>query len=72
MITGAAAAEAAVLVIDAAEGVREQSRRHGYLLHLLGLRQIAVVVNKMDLVGYDQARYDAVVAEYTTIWPGSG
>ncbi|AFK52526.1 GTP-binding protein [Tistrella mobilis] len=72
MITGAAAAEAAVLVIDAAEGVREQSRRHGYLLHLLGLRQIAVVVNKMDLVGYDQARYDAVVAEYTDYLAGIG
>jgi bifunctional enzyme CysN/CysC len=63
MITGAASAEAAVLVIDAAEGVREQSRRHGYLLRLLGLRQIAVAVNKMDLVGYDEGRFHAVEAE---------
>ncbi|SEH34464.1 adenylyl-sulfate kinase [Magnetospirillum fulvum] len=63
MITGAASAEAALLVIDAAEGVREQSRRHGYLLHLLGLRQVAVAVNKMDLVGFDQSRFDEVKAE---------
>ncbi len=60
MITGAAAAHAALLVIDAAEGLKEQSRRHAYLLHLLGLRQVAVVVNKMDLVGYDEARFRAV------------
>ncbi|OAN44690.1 adenylyl-sulfate kinase [Paramagnetospirillum marisnigri] len=63
MITGAASAEAAVLVIDADEGVQEQSRRHGYLLHLLGLRQIAVAVNKMDLVNYDQTRFEVVKAE---------
>lgn len=63
MITGAASAEAAVLVIDADEGVQEQSRRHGYLLHLLGLRQIAVAVNKMDLVNFDQARFEVVKAE---------
>ena len=63
MITGAASAEAAVLVIDAHEGVQEQSRRHGYLLHLLGLRQIAVAVNKMDLVNFDQARFEVVRAE---------
>ena len=48
MISGAASSEAAVLVIDAKEGVREQSKRHGYLLHLLGVQQIAVAVNKMD------------------------
>ena len=65
MITGAASAEAAVLVIDALEGVQEQSRRHGYLLHLLGLRQIAVAVNKMDLVGWDQSRFREVEAEIT-------
>ena len=63
MITGAASADAAVLVIDAVEGVREQSRRHGYLLHLLGLRQIAVAVNKMDAVGFDQDRFDEVANE---------
>ncbi len=64
MVTGAAAADAAVLVIDVAEGVREQSRRHGLLLHLLGIEQVAIVLNKMDLIAYDQARFEAVRAEY--------
>ena len=54
MISGAARAEAAVLVIDAKEGVRENSRRHGYILSMLGIRQVVVCVNKMDLVDYDQ------------------
>jgi bifunctional enzyme CysN/CysC len=64
MITGAARAEAALLVIDAAEGVQENSRRHGYMMSLLGIRQLAVVVNKMDLVGWDRAVYDRIVREY--------
>jgi bifunctional enzyme CysN/CysC len=64
MITGAARAEAALLVIDAAEGVQENSRRHGYMVSLLGLRQLAVVVNKMDLVNWDPAVYDRIVREY--------
>src|SRR5271167_3172599 len=51
MISGAARAQAAVLVIDAKEGVRENSRRHGYILAMLGIRQVVVCVNKMDLVG---------------------
>ena len=54
MITGAAQSDAALLIIDAVEGVREQSRRHGYLLHLLGIRQVAVAINKMDLVNYSR------------------
>lgn len=66
MVSGAAAADAAVLVVDAVEGMREQSRRHGYLLHLLGLRQIVVVVNKMDAVGHDRARFLAVAEEVVT------
>ena len=53
MVSGAAAADAAILVVDAAEGVREQTKRHAYLLSLLGLRQIAVVINKMDMVEHD-------------------
>lgn len=57
MISGAAAADAAILVVDASEGVQEQTRRHAYLLHLLGLRQVAVVINKMDLVGHDTERF---------------
>ncbi len=64
MITGASHAEAALLVIDANEGVRENSRRHGYMLSMLGIRQIAVLVNKMDLVGFSKETYDAIVAEY--------
>jgi bifunctional enzyme CysN/CysC len=64
MITGAAHAEAALLVIDAAEGVQEQSRRHGYLLHLLGIRQIAVLVNKMDLANYAQERFREIESAF--------
>ncbi|MCQ4159478.1 adenylyl-sulfate kinase [Roseomonas sp. GC11] len=63
MVTGAAAAEAAVLVVDARAGICEQTRRHGYLLSLLGLRQVAVAVNKIDLVGHDAARFAALEAE---------
>jgi bifunctional enzyme CysN/CysC len=64
MITGAASADAAVLLIAANEGVQEQSRRHGYLLSLLGIRQVVVAVNKMDLVGFKQSVFDEVTAEY--------
>ncbi len=64
MITGASRAAAALLVIDASEGVRENSRRHGYMLSMLGIRQICVMVNKMDLVDYDRAAYEGIVAEY--------
>jgi bifunctional enzyme CysN/CysC len=60
MVSGAAQSDAAVLVVDAAEGVREQTRRHGFLLHLLGLRQIAVAINKMDLVDFSEARFTEV------------
>ena len=63
MITGAERADAALLVIDAQEGLQEQSFRHGFLLHLMGVRQLGIVVNKMDLVGYDNARFDALVKE---------
>jgi bifunctional enzyme CysN/CysC len=65
MITGASRAEAALLVIDAEEGVRENSRRHGYMLSLLGVRQLAVVVNKMDLVEYSESAFNAIVENYT-------
>ena len=64
MITGAAQSDAALLIIDAVEGVREQSRRHGYLLHLLGIRQVAVAINKMDLVDYSQRRFDEISQEF--------
>ncbi len=65
MVSGAARAQAALLVIDAEEGVRENSRRHGYLLNMIGVNQVAVVVNKMDLVGYSQERFQHIRAEFT-------
>lgn len=64
MITGASRAEAALLMIDAKEGVQENSRRHAYMLSMLGIRQIAVVINKMDLVDYDKTVYEKVKKEY--------
>ncbi|MCP4714547.1 MAG: adenylyl-sulfate kinase [Deltaproteobacteria bacterium] len=65
MVTGASRAEAALLVIDANEGVRENSRRHGYMISMLGIKQIAVVVNKMDLVDYSREVFEKIVTEYT-------
>jgi bifunctional enzyme CysN/CysC len=64
MVTGAASAEAALLLIDASEGVQEQSRRHGFLLSLLGIRQIAVLVNKMDLRNYSDKVFKSIEDEY--------
>ena len=64
MITGASRADAAVLVIAASEGVREQSRRHAYLLSLLGVKQIVVVVNKLDLVEFSEERFKEIDREY--------
>ena len=61
MVSGAARAEAALLVIDAHEGVQENSRRHGYMLSMLGIKQIAVIVNKMDLINYDKKKYEKIV-----------
>lgn len=64
MVTGASTADLAVILIDARKGVLTQTRRHSYLAHLLGIRHIVLAVNKMDLIGYDQAAYDAIVADY--------
>ncbi|MEI9925994.1 MAG: adenylyl-sulfate kinase [Bradyrhizobium sp.] len=72
MITGASQADAAVLIIDALEGVRDQTRRHGYLLHLLGIRQVAVVVNKMDRVDFSAARFAEISDEITSHLVGLG
>ncbi len=66
MVTGAARADAALIIIDASEGVQEQTRRHGYLLRLIGVRQVVIVVNKMDLVDYSQKVFDEVSSEYRT------
>jgi bifunctional enzyme CysN/CysC len=65
MFTGASTADLAVILIDARKGVLVQTRRHSYLCHLIGVKNIVLAVNKMDLVGYDQAKYDAIVADYT-------
>ena len=64
MVTGAARAEAALLVIDAREGIQENSRRHGNLLSMLGIRQVVVLINKMDLVDYNQDRFNQIQQEY--------
>src|ERR1041385_5859894 len=64
MITGAASADAALLLIDAHEGVQEQSRRHGYMLHLLGIRQVIGLVNKMDLVNYNDDVFKKIESDY--------
>ena len=66
MITGAARAEAALLLIDAHEGVKENSRRHGYMLAMLGIKQVTVLVNKMDLVDYKQDVFEKVKKEYAS------
>ncbi|MBC8133921.1 MAG: adenylyl-sulfate kinase [Deltaproteobacteria bacterium] len=72
MISGAARAEAAALIIDAKEGVRENSRRHGYILSMLGIRQVVVCVNKMDLVAFDEAHFNKIETEYRAFLSGIG
>jgi bifunctional enzyme CysN/CysC len=72
MITGAAQADGALLIIDALEGVRDQTRRHGYLLHLLGVRQVAVVVNKMDRVEFSAPRFAQIRDEVSAHLTGLG
>jgi bifunctional enzyme CysN/CysC len=72
MITGASQADGAVLIIDALEGVRDQTRRHGYLLHLLGVKQVAVVVNKMDRVEFSAARFKEISDEISAHLTGLG
>ncbi|MFZ3169363.1 MAG: GTP-binding protein [Candidatus Methanoperedens sp.] len=63
MISGASQAEAAILIVDAQEGVKEQTKRHAYILGMLGLSQVIVVINKMDLVDYDRIRFESVKKE---------
>jgi bifunctional enzyme CysN/CysC len=72
MVTGAARAEAALLVIDAQEGIQENSRRHGYLLKMIGVRQIIVLINKMDLVGYQEEAFNRLRAEFGLYLEGIG
>ena len=66
MVTGASTADLAVILVDARQGILTQTRRHSYLVHLLGIRHIVLAVNKMDLVNYDQAVFDQIVADYGT------
>ena len=64
MVTGASTADLAVILIDARKGVLVQTRRHSFLCHQLGIKNLVLAVNKMDLIGYDQAKFDAIVADY--------
>ncbi|MEX3010159.1 sulfate adenylyltransferase subunit CysN [Hoeflea sp. TYP-13] len=64
MVTGASTADVAVILVDARKGILEQTRRHSFIASLLGIRHVVLAVNKMDLVDFDQATYDAIVAEY--------
>ncbi len=67
MATGASTAEAAVVLVDARKGILPQTRRHSFIVSLLGIRHVVLAVNKMDLVGYDQARFEAIRAEYDVL-----
>ncbi len=64
MVTGASTADLAVILVDARKGLLTQTRRHGFLVNLLGIRHVVLAVNKMDLIGWDRAAYDAIVAEF--------
>ena len=64
MITGAASADAAVVLLDAQEGLQEQTRRHGYLLSLLGVKQVLVAVNKMDLIDFSEREFQKLERDY--------
>jgi bifunctional enzyme CysN/CysC len=64
MVTGASTADAAVLMVDARKGVLTQTRRHSYLMSLLGIRHVVVAINKMDLVDYSEKTYERIVEDY--------
>jgi len=64
MVTGASTADLAVILVDARKGILPQTRRHSHLVQLVGIRHVVLAVNKMDLVGHDQATFDAIVADY--------
>lgn len=63
MITGASQAEAAILIVDAEEGVREQTKRHAYILSMLGITQVIVVINKMDLISFDREKFESIKSD---------
>src|SRR3546814_9524242 len=64
MITGASTADVSVILVDARKGLLTQTRRHSYLAHLIGIPKIVLAVNKMDLVDYDQVRFDEIVSQF--------
>ncbi|MGD0585753.1 MAG: sulfate adenylyltransferase subunit CysN [Oryzomonas sp.] len=64
MVTGASTAQVAVILVDARKGLLTQTRRHSYLVSLVGIRHIVLAVNKMDLIGYDRQRFDAILRDY--------
>jgi bifunctional enzyme CysN/CysC len=72
MVTGASTADLAVILIDARKGVLTQTRRHSFLVHLMGIRHLVLAVNKMDLVDYDQGTFDAIVTDYRSCTDGIG
>jgi bifunctional enzyme CysN/CysC len=72
MVTGASTADLAVILVDARKGVLQQTRRHSWLVHLIGIRHVVLAVNKMDLVGYDQGVFDRIVADYRAFASGIG
>ena len=72
MVTGASTADCAVILLDARKGVLTQTRRHSWLVHLLGVRQIVLAINKMDLVGHDEAVFDRIVADWRSFADGIG
>jgi len=72
MVTGASTADLAVILIDARKGVLPQTRRHSFIAHLLGIRHIVLAVNKMDLVDYDRATFERIVADYRSFAEGIG
>jgi bifunctional enzyme CysN/CysC len=72
MVTGASTADLAVILVDARKGVLTQTKRHSYLAHLIGIRNLVLAVNKMDLIGFDESKYEAIVSAYRTFKDGIG
>ena len=72
MVTGASTAQVAVILVDASKGVLTQTRRHSYLVSLVGIKKVVLAVNKMDLVDYGQERFDEIVGDYRKFAAGLG
>ncbi len=66
MISGASRAHGGLIVLDAQQGIKENTRRHGYMLSFLGIKQVAVLVNKMDLVEYSQVKFENIIEEFSS------